>query len=87
VEKRLSSVLLRSYVGRIRLKVLSMQVVPLQVAEMKTLRKFVKSPSKIDEVPETVGRLGVWYGTCRGIREDLNTRQISAGLVLRLFID
>jgi len=24
---------------------------------------------------ETVGRLGVWYGTCRGIlREDLNTR-------------
>jgi hypothetical protein len=35
---------------------------------MKTRRKFAKLPSKIDEVPETVGRLGVWYGTCRGIK-------------------
>jgi hypothetical protein len=37
---------------------------------------------------ETVGRLSVWYGTCRGIlREDLNTRRISMGLGLRLFTD
>jgi hypothetical protein len=51
VENRLSNVLLGSDVGRLRLKVVSMQVVVLQVAEMKTRRKFVKSATIIDEVP------------------------------------
>jgi hypothetical protein len=37
--------------GETSVEVVSMQVDPLQVAEMKTRRKFVKSPTKIDEVP------------------------------------
>jgi hypothetical protein len=42
---------LDSNVGKLRLKIVSVQVVPPQVAQMKTWRKFTKSLTETDEVP------------------------------------
>jgi hypothetical protein len=84
-EHKLSSGLLDSDVGRLRLKFVSMQVDPLQVAEMKTRRKFVNSTKYHFGNSWQVRRL-VWSmpGNSKAL---FKLRQISADLVLRLFTD
>jgi hypothetical protein len=42
---------LDSNIGKLQLKIVSIQVVPPHVIQKKTLRKFAKSSMKTDEVP------------------------------------
>jgi hypothetical protein len=66
-EHRLLSGFLNSKVGKLRLRIVSIQVIPVQVAQTKTWRKFTKLSTQTDRstILEIAGRLGLSHGTCQ----------------------